>query len=69
MSVKETAVHLVNKLDANADWADVKNVIIKEYKKETGDSTAAMASAVETGYGKFFSRLLRESWTRTSQLT
>ena len=46
MSVKETAVHLVNKLDANADWADVKNVIIKEYKKETGDSTADAIAAV-----------------------
>ena len=46
MSIKQTAVSLVNKLDANANWADVKNTIMKEYKKETGDATADAIAAV-----------------------
>jgi len=47
MNAKETAVHLVTALDANASWADIKHVIMKEYKKETGDATAdAIAAAV-----------------------
>ena len=46
MSAKETAVNLVNNLDTNANWADVKNVIMKEYKKETGDATADAIAAV-----------------------
>ena len=46
MSAKQTAVNLVNNLDENADWADVKNVIMQEYKKETGDATADAIAAV-----------------------
>ena len=46
MSAKETAVNLVNNLDENADWAEVKNVIMQEYKKETGDATADAIAAV-----------------------
>ena len=46
MNVKETAVNLVNNLDANANWIDVKNVIMREYKKETGDATADAIAAV-----------------------
>ena len=46
MNIKETAVNLVNSLDANANWIDVKNVIMKEYKKETGDATADAIAAV-----------------------
>ena len=46
MSIKQTAVNLVNTLDANANWGDVKNVLMKEYKKETGDSTADAIAAV-----------------------
>ena len=46
MSAKQTAVNLVNNLDENADWAEVKNVIMQEYKKETGDATADAIAAV-----------------------
>jgi hypothetical protein len=46
MNAKENAIKLVNNLDANANWADVKEVVMNEYKKETDDSTADAIAAV-----------------------
>ena len=46
MNVKETALGLINDLDKNADWTDVKDVVMREYKKETGDATADAIAAV-----------------------
>ncbi|MFT5117762.1 MAG: hypothetical protein ACI9NY_001295 [Kiritimatiellia bacterium] len=46
MSAKNTASTLVGGLEDNASWGDVKDVIMKEYKKETGDSTADSFAAV-----------------------
>ncbi len=46
MSAKNTASLLLNELDDNASWSDVKNVIVKEYKKETGDAKADSFAAV-----------------------
>lgn len=46
MNAKENAVKLVNNLDANANWTDIKKVVVQEYKKETGDSIADAIAAV-----------------------
>lgn len=46
MSAKNTASTLVGGLEDNASWADVKNVIMSEYKKETGDAKADSVAAV-----------------------
>ncbi|MCH2038576.1 MAG: hypothetical protein MK137_08305 [Rickettsiales bacterium] len=47
MSAKETTSALVNQLDDNASWADVKNTVMKAYRRETGDAKAdAMAAVV-----------------------
>jgi hypothetical protein len=46
MNVKENTVKLVDNLDTNINCADVKEVVMNEYKKETGDSTADAIAAV-----------------------
>ncbi len=46
LSAKETASTLVNDLDDNASWGDVKDTIMAEYKKETGDAKADAIAAV-----------------------
>ena len=47
MSAKNTASVLLNGLEDNASWSDVKNVIMSEYNKETGDAKADAFSAIE----------------------
>lgn len=50
MDAKKTATSLINDLDDNANWADVKNTIMDVYKRETGDATAdAIAALVIIG--------------------
>ncbi len=46
MSAKSMATALVGNLEENASWADVKSVIMKEYKKETGDAKADAIAAI-----------------------
>ena len=46
MSVKTTVSELVNKLDDDASWADVKSTFMAEYKKHTGDARADAFAAV-----------------------
>jgi len=46
MSAKQTATALINNLDDDASWSDVKDVLMSEYKKETGDATADAIAAV-----------------------
>ncbi len=46
MSAKQTATSLLNQLDDNASWSDVKNTITKVYKRETGDAKADAIAAV-----------------------
>ncbi|MEO0444352.1 MAG: hypothetical protein AAFZ92_11555 [Pseudomonadota bacterium] len=46
MNAKQTAADLVNQLDDNATWGDVKNTIMKVYKRETGDAKADAIAAV-----------------------
>jgi hypothetical protein len=46
MSAKNTASTLLGNLDDSASWADVKNVILSEYKKETGDAKADAIAAI-----------------------
>jgi diacylglycerol kinase len=46
MSAKQTASNLLNELDENASWGDVKDTIMKEYKRETGDAKADAMAAV-----------------------
>ncbi|ODS22596.1 hypothetical protein AB835_13370 [Candidatus Endobugula sertula] len=46
MSVKNTAATLVGALDDNATWVDVKNTIMNEYNKETGDAKADAIAAI-----------------------
>ncbi len=45
-NVKSVASTLVGNLEENASWGDVKNVIMKEYKKETGDAKADAFAAI-----------------------
>lgn len=45
-TVKNTAAALVADLDDNASWSDVKNIIMSEYTKETGDAKADAIAAV-----------------------
>lgn len=45
-SIKSTASALVNSLDDNASWSDVKHIIMQEYKKETGDAKADAIAAI-----------------------
>ncbi len=50
MSAKQTATSLLNQLDDNANWEEVKDTIMKVYKRETGDAKAdALAAIVLTG--------------------
>lgn len=46
MTAKVVATSLVNNLDDNASWSEVKDVIMKEYKKETGDAKADSMAAI-----------------------
>lgn len=46
MSAKETAQSLIEKLDDNADWTDVKDAIMPSYQRETGDAKADAIAAV-----------------------
>jgi hypothetical protein len=46
MSAKQTATSLLNQLDDNANWEDVKNTIMGVYKRETGDAKADAIAAV-----------------------
>jgi hypothetical protein len=46
MSAKQTATSLLNQLDDNANWEDVKNTIMNVYKRETGDAKADAIAAV-----------------------
>lgn len=46
MTAKVVASSLVDNLDDNASWTDVKDVIMKEYKKETGDAKADSLAAI-----------------------
>lgn len=46
LSAKETASTLVSNLDDNASWGDVKNTVMAEYKRETGDAKADSLAAV-----------------------
>ena len=46
MSAKQTTSTLVNQLDDNASWEEVKNTVIKAYKRETGDAKADAMAAI-----------------------
>lgn len=46
MSAKQTATSLLNQLDDNANWEDVKDTIMSVYKRETGDAKADAIAAV-----------------------
>jgi hypothetical protein len=46
MSAKQTATALINNLADDASWSDVKDVLMGEYKKETGDAKADAVAAV-----------------------
>ncbi|MFT4609285.1 MAG: hypothetical protein ACJAUT_000585 [Cellvibrionaceae bacterium] len=46
MSAKQTATSLLNQLDDNANWEDVKNTIMGVYRRETGDAKADAIAAV-----------------------
>lgn len=46
MSAKQTATSLLNQLDDNANWEDVKSTIMGVYKRETGDAKADAIAAV-----------------------
>jgi len=46
ISAKNAASSLVNNLDDNATWTDVKNTVMSEYKKETGDAKADSLAAI-----------------------
>jgi diacylglycerol kinase len=46
MSAKQTASDLLNQLDDNASWGEVKDTIMGEYKRETGDAKADALAAV-----------------------
>jgi hypothetical protein len=46
MSAKQTASSLLDQLDDNASWCDVKHTIMKVYKRETGDAKADAIAAL-----------------------
>jgi hypothetical protein len=46
MSAKQTATALINNLADDASWGDVKDVLMHEYKKETGDAKADAIAAI-----------------------
>ena len=46
MSAKNTSADLINQLDDNASWSEVKNTIMKVYKRETGDARADSIAAI-----------------------
>lgn len=46
MTAKQTATSLLSQLDDNASWVDVKETIMKQYKRETGDAKADAIAAV-----------------------
>ena len=46
MTAKQTASELLNQLDDNASWSDVKDTVMKVYKRETGDAKADAVAAV-----------------------
>jgi len=46
MSAKQTASTLLDQLDDNASWGDVKQTIMKVYKRETGDAKADAVAAM-----------------------
>jgi hypothetical protein len=46
VSAKQTATSLLNQLDDNANWEDVKNTIMGVYRRETGDAKADAIAAV-----------------------
>lgn len=46
MNAKKTAASLLDQLDDNASWGDVKNTIMKVYQRETGDAKADAIAAL-----------------------
>ncbi|MFT6221095.1 MAG: hypothetical protein ACJA0C_000495 [Candidatus Endobugula sp.] len=46
MSAKQTATALINNLADDANWGEVKDALMHEYKKETGDAKADAVAAV-----------------------
>lgn len=46
MSAKQTATSLLNQLDDNASWEEIKNTIVGVYKRETGDAKADAIAVV-----------------------
>ena len=46
MNAKQSAASIVDKLDDNASWVDVKDALMKVYKQETGDARADAVCAV-----------------------
>ncbi|MGH1440255.1 MAG: hypothetical protein ACRBBR_09115 [Cellvibrionaceae bacterium] len=46
MNAKQTASSLLEQLDDNASWGDVKHTIMKVYKRETGDAKADAIAAI-----------------------
>lgn len=46
MSVKETALSVINSLDDNVDWCDVKSALKEAAKKEEDDVRADITAAV-----------------------
>lgn len=46
MSAKQTASSLIDQLDDNASWAEVKDTVMTIYKRETGDAKADAIAAV-----------------------
>ena len=46
MSAKQTATALINNLADDANWGEVKDALMNEYKKETGDAKVDAIAAV-----------------------
>jgi len=46
MNAKQTASTLLDQLDENASWGEVKSTIMKVYKRETGDAKADAIAAL-----------------------
>lgn len=45
-NAKQTAASLLQQMDDNASWDEVKDTIMQEYKRETGDAKADAMAAV-----------------------
>ncbi|MFT6389791.1 MAG: hypothetical protein ACJAUP_003184 [Cellvibrionaceae bacterium] len=46
MNAKQTAATLLDQLDDNASWGEVKGTIMTVYKRETGDAKADAIAAL-----------------------